>query len=738
MNYVPAADFRRDDRPFPRYDDYQAEYPHADHDPVPAGGGLEIRAIWSAVYRNWLLIAATVALALAGGLATILLTSPTYRARATIQVDQQLVKLIGTEDAEPAPSAQEADRFLQTQVDILKSRTMASAVADRLRLDRDDQFLKENGLDGAALAGRDVAAREELIEAVQERLGVSLPRNSRVVSINFESRSAPLAAKVANSFAETFIADNLQRRFETSSYSRAFLQKQLAATKMRLEDSERALIEYARGAQLIDTSAAASTAGDDKAPRSLTTSNLVQLNAAYSLARSARVQAQQRWQQAQATPLMSLPEVLSNQAIQELTERRAELEAGYQQERQRRKPDHPSVQQAAANLRELNRQIATLAGSIRTSLRDNYLVAQRQERALQNNVVELKGETLAEQGRGVRYNILKREVDTNRELYDGLLQRYKEISAQAGATNNNISIIDRAHAPVEPVAPKPMLNMALAGSGGLLLALMLIFAREKLDDAVRGPDDVERKLDVALLGTVPMLKATDLHAELGDPKSGISEAHHALRTSLELSSGRGMPFSLLLTSSGQGEGKSTTAFALAREFAASGRRVLLIDADLRKPSLHRLTTLPNMAGLANLLARQKALADVVLPGEENGFDFIPSGPLPPNPAELFAGPTLGELLGSLRDRYDLLIIDGPPVLGLADAPRLGAIADAAVFIVAANSTNCAHARSALKRLTAARTNLLGAILTKFDARKIGYGDDYAYGYGFDYGAREKA
>lgn len=737
MNYVPAADFRRDDRAYPRYDDYQAEYPHADYEPAPSGGGLEIRAIWSAIYRNWLLIAATVALALAGGLTTILLTSPTYRARATIQVDQQLVKLIGTEDAEPAPSAQEADRFLQTQVDILKSRTTASAVADRLRLDRDSQFLKENGLDGAALAGRDVVAKEELIEAVQERLGVSLPRNSRVISINFESRSAPLAAKVANSFADTFIADNLQRRFETSSYSRAFLQKQLAATKMRLEDSERALIDYARGAQLIDTSAAAST-GDDKAPRSLTTSNLVQINAAYSLARSTRIQAQQRWQQAQATPLLSLPEVLSNQAVQELTERRAELQASYQQERQRRKADHPSVQQAAANLRELNRQIATLAGSIRTSLRDNFLVAQRQEQALQNNVVQLKGETLAEQDRGVRYNILKREVDTNRELYDGLLQRYKEISAQAGATNNNISIIDRAHPPVEPVAPKPMLNMALAGSGGLLLALMLVFAREKLDDAVRGPDDVERKLNMTLLGAVPMLKGTDLHQELGDPKSAISEAHHALRTSLELSSGRGMPFSLLFTSSGQGEGKSTTAFALAREFAESGRRVLLIDADLRKPSLQRLTTLPNIIGLANLLARQKTLDDVVLRGEENGFDFIPSGPLPPNPAELFAGRALGELLITLRDQYDLLIIDGPPVLGLADAPRLSAVADAAIFIVEANSTNCAHAKSALKRLTAARANLLGAILTKFDARKIGYGEDYAYGYGFEYGAGEKA
>ncbi len=294
----------------------------------------------------------------------------------------------------------------------------------------------------------------------------------------------------------------------------------------------------------------------------------------------------------------------------------------------------------------------------------------------------MKGETLAEQGRSVRYNILKREADTNRELYDGLLQRYKQVSAQAGATNNNITIIDRAFPPIEPVSPKPALNMALAGLAGLMMAVLFLFGREKLDDQVRIPDDVDRKLKIPLLGVVPLLKAKEsLNDALRNPKSGLSEAHHALRTSLELASARGMPFSLLLTSSGQSEGKSSTAFAMARDFASSGKRILLVDGDLRKPSLHRLIIVSAATGLSNVLARQKTFGEVVQHSKINGFDFVPSGPLPPNPADLFAGGAMLELFATLRDHYDLVIIDGPPVLGLADAPRLGAAVDATLSMM---------------------------------------------------------
>lgn len=700
--------------------------------------GLDLRAIWGALYRNWKLIGAVLALALAGGIASVLLTSPSYRASATIQVDQQTLKLLGTEDVEPAPSAQEADRFLQTQVDILKSRAIAATVAKKLKLEGNPVFLRDAGVSDTDRADR-TKLKEMVIEGVQENLSVSLPRNSRIITIGFDSHDADLAARVANTYSQTFIASNLERRFETSSYSRAFLQKQLAATKVRLEDSERALIDYARSAQLIDASQGVAGDEDQKAPQSLTTSNLVKLNSAYSDARATRVQAQQRWQEAQTTPLMSLPEVLQNDAIQELAQKRAEMLAAYQQERQRHKEAYPTVQQAAASIKEIDRQLTVLAGQIRLSLRDNFIVAQRQEQALESNVTALKGETLAEQDRGVRYNILKREVDTNRQLYDGLLQRYKEVSAQAGATDNNISIVDRAVPPLEPVAPRPSINLGLAGLIGLIVAAAAVFGREKFDDAFRAPEDVEAKLHMPLLGVVPAMKDNaSLHAAFGNPKSALSESYHALRTSLELSSAKGLPFTLLFTSTGQAEGKSTTAFALARNFASSGKRVLLIDADLRRPSMHRWVVVSNKIGLSNVLARHKSFDEVVFSSQQYGMDFVPSGPLPPNPAELFASDVLTELFDALRERYDLVIIDGPPVLGLADSPRLARATDAALFVVQANGTSRGNARAALKRLHDARVAPVGAVLTKFDAKKVGYGADYAYGYSYDYGSEKKS
>lgn len=696
------------------------------------GRTIDLRALWFAIYRNRILIAAVLALALAVGVVSILLTTPTYRGVTTVQVDQQSAKVLGTEDVEPDPSPQEAERFLQTQVDIVRSRTLASQVAADLGLIDNEAFLSSMGETPLDSAEPISARREQVLELLSDNLSVSLPRNSRVVPIAFDSRDPGWAARIANSFADNFIEMNLARRFETSAYSRAFLQKQLASTKEKLEDSERALIDYARGAGLIDASAGASTVGDATGPRSLTTASLVQLNEAYSQARALRVQRQQRWEQAQATPLMSLPEVLANPAIQELSQKRAEAEALYQQELQRRKHGHPAVVQAQANIAELNRQITAIANNLRNSIRDQFLVALKQERALAGNVSQLKGATLAEQDRGVRYNILKREVDTNRELYDGLLQRYKEVGAQAGITSNNISVVDKAVAPERPISPRPATNMALAGLGGLALAFLLVFARERFDDVVRSPEDVDRKLQLPLLGAIPMIpgSAKALDAALNSPRSAVSEGYEAVRSAIELSSADGVPPSLFLTSSRPSEGKSTTAYALARDMAAVGRRVLLVDGDLRNPSLHKLLGLPNAKGLSTALARKNSLEEAIQRTDQPGLEFLASGPMPPNPAQLLASHVLPELLEELCRIYDLLIIDGPPVLGLADAPRLATLAGGVVFVIQANGAHHGHAKAALKRLASLNARIIGAVLTKYDSRKSGfayYGYEYTYG-----------
>lgn len=487
--------------------------------------GIDLQSIAAIVIRNRWIIALILLVCIVGGLAVSMLTVPLYRASASVQIEQRTAKVLGTEDEESYSSSAEADRYLQTQVDVIRSRALAIKVADELRLTTRSDFLTAMGIDrDAALTPQRL--RLAVLNALQGSLSVTLPSNSRVVTIAFASRSPDVSAEIANAFVRGYIESNLQRRFDQSSYARNFLSGQLAQAKARLEQSELAANAYARQERLIDASQAASAVGQGQAPRSITAADLVQLNQVYNQAQATRVQAQEQWQRARNTPLASLPDVLANPAVQELSRRRAELQASYQQERQRHKEDYPTVRQAQAAIDEIDRQIRMIGTSILNSIRYSYETAANQERAFARRIDQLKSATLSEQDRSVRYNILKREADTNRELYEGLLQRFREISAASGATNNNVAVIDRAEAPTRPFAPRPTVNVALAGLLGLALSGVAVFVRERLDDAIREPGDAERKLGLPLLGIMPRADVSDLLRELNSPRSPLIEAAH--------------------------------------------------------------------------------------------------------------------------------------------------------------------------------------------------------------------
>jgi succinoglycan biosynthesis transport protein ExoP len=703
---------------------------------------LDIKAIWSAIYRNRFAIFAILALSVLFGLVSAMLSTPIYRATASIQIEQTTAKVLETEQADPTSGIQDSERFLQTQLDILLSRSQAIKVVEDLGLARNNQFLITMGYapsDGN-IGGLDAAAsrRERVIRVVQGNVSVELPRSSRVATINFDSPDPELAARVANSYVNTFIAANLRRRFDTSAYTREFLADQIAATKERLEQSEQAMIEYARGAKLIDTSSTSrsgAAGSQGSAPSSLTMANLVDLNENYGSARAARIQAEQKWQQAQRIPLMNMPEVMSDPLISRLKGERSTAAVELEQNRDRYGDNHPTIVQLRTRVAEFDQQIAAQAQAIRNSIRDAYRLAARQEAALDTNVRQLTQESLAEQDRGIQFNILRREVDTNRAMYDGLLQRYKEVSAAAGITTNNISVIDEAERPTSPVSPNAPMNMFLGGFAGLALALMFVFVREKFDDVIRSPEDIDRKLGLPYLNAIPILEPGMSSDEaLDDQLSYFSEAYYALRTAIELASPQGLPRSIFFTSAAPSEGKSTTSFAIARNFAKAGRRTLLIDADLRKPTLHRQLDLSNDVGLSHVLAKQKPVTDAIVKSTYPNLDVITSGKLPPSPAELLSGPALAEMIAALADHYDLLLIDGPPVLGLADAPSISSVTEATVFVIEANRSSRGTTKAALRRLLAARAKVIGAVLTKFDAKRIGYGAQYGYNYYYYYGA----
>jgi capsular exopolysaccharide synthesis family protein len=402
------------------------------------------------------------------------------------------------------------------------------------------------------------------------------------------------------------------------------------------------------------------------------------------------------------------------------------------------KPEHPEMQSLKAQIDELDRQIARESAQMSSgrtnSLLADYRAAASAERALQGRVGQLKGAVLNLRGRSIQYNILQREVDTNRSLYDALLQRFKEIGVAGGIGVAPVSIVDRADPPIAPYKPNLLLNL-LTGMGlGLLAGLAGAVALEFLNDTIRTREDVRTKLQLACLGVVPKsgVKGSFLD-DLRNPGSVVSEAYSAIVAALRFSTEQGMPKVLVVTSSQPAEGKSSTALAIAQNFARRERSVLLIDSDLRKPAFKASN---DKVGLSKLLTNDESVAGHVVETQHANLSLLPSGPLPPNPADLLSTQRIRKIIAEATELFDLVVIDGPPTLGLADAPLLAAAAGNVLFVIESGRTRTRAAIEALNRLEATGTHLLGAALTKA-SDTIGTYGSYGYGYGYGKGKLDR-
>lgn len=720
-----------------------------DHDDV-AGGELgwseqsdqrptvDLASYWRLALKYRFLIVGCFLGALVIGATITLLMTPIYTARATLQIDREAARIFGAEDVAPTETMTQGLEFFETQYGLIRSRSLAERVIESLGLASSDQALEAVGIEPPEARGTAAyqasRRRAAALSALQDNLSVSPVRGSRLVSIAYDNPNPVVAARIANGFAENFIQSNLDRKFESSKYAREFLEERIAQTKERLESAERQLVAYAANQQIINIGEPREGAASGSATESLTSNNLVALNNALARVRAERVAAEERWRSASTSDLLSLPEVLQNPTIQRLTEQRAILDAEYQQKLSLYQPDYPEMVRLRAQIDEAAAQIQTIAGNIRTSIRSQYEIAANQERSLQAQVRGLTGDVLDLRDRSIQYNILQRELDTTRTLYEGLLQRYKEVGVTGGVTANNISIVDLATPPGAPSKPNIFINMVLSALIGLGLGVLAALVLEALDETLATPDDVEKKLGVPVLGVIPLLNKGETPAEaLGDIRSGFSEAYYSLRTALQFSTPDGAPSSLLITSARPAEGKSTTAYSVALNLARVGKRVLLVDGDLRNPSMHRVVGVENERGMSNLLSGSADLSSVVLPTQQDHLFFIPCGPLPPNPAELWGGDRLHQFLAETRSKFDHVVFDGPPVLGFADAPMLAAAANGTLFVLESRGTRRGQARGALKRLQVGRAHLLGAVMTKFSTKSTTYGG-YDYAYDYHYGA----
>ncbi|WP_256646937.1 GumC family protein [Thermomonas paludicola] len=696
---------------------------------------IDLLSYWHVLVKRRRLIASVLAGVVALALLITLTATPIYRATTVLQLEKEGIQVVQVDGIQPGGAGWDPD-FLQTQYELIRSRALAERVANELNLDQtvldrlnDPGWLgrmlallqptqKQEQKKPAASAAQSTGELRHAADLIRAGLSVDPVRNSRLVNISFDSPSPQFAARAANAIADGYIASGLERRFGASSYAKTYLEEQLKLTKVKLEDSERKLVQFAQQENLVSTG---------EQGQSLAAQNLTQLNAALAAAQDQRIRAQARWQQASSGAMP--PDMIGNSNIRVLQQQKGQLQGQYQLKLQTFKADYPEMLQIKSQIDELDRQIAQEKGGVRASVKAEYDAAAAQERMLMGQIAALRTQALDVDGRSIQYNILKREVDTNRQLYDGLLQRYKEVGVAGDVRANNISVIDRAEVPRGRFKPNLLLNLAIGLMLGTMLGVLLAFLLEFLDDTIKTPEDVEQKLKLPVLGVIPKLGPKDSVVDASaNTQSSFSEAYRSVRTALQFATDHGVPKTLLITSSGPGEGKSTTALALARNLTQLGKRVLLVDADLRNPSLHKTLGLKAETGLSNLLAGACAFNSAVQVVDEGRLDVILAGPLPPNPAELLSGSKLVSLLTVGVERYDHVVIDGPPVLGLADAPILANAIDGTLLVVNSAKTKISAAQSALKRLLGARARIVGCLLTKYDARTAGYG----YGYGYRY------
>jgi succinoglycan biosynthesis transport protein ExoP len=668
------------------------------------------------------------------------MAAPVFRASTTLQIERFTPRVLDYKDVTPGETDySDSVDFYTTNYELLKSRTLSERAVEDLGLrkpppaDAGKEPVNANPVPtsliedivtrmrrGPTPADVDLATRDDnaLVGAFQGSITVEPVRRSRLVRLHFDSTDPFFAAKAVNTLAQSFININLERRFEASAYAKTFLEEKLGQTKAKLEDSERDLVKFSRDMEVFNNL-------DDKA--NLSTQAVQEYSSAVSKAEQERIKAEAQYRQAQENP-DSIPVVRDNRNIIEIKERKGKLEAEYQDNLRIYKPAFPKMQALKGQIEEVDRQLQAEYERIRSASLSSFRAARTQEQMLRERLAAGKQQMLDLQGRSIRYSILKREVDTNRELYNGLLQRLKEIGVAGGVGINNISVVDKAQVPIYPYKPDFGKSVSMGLAIGLIIGLLVAWLLEHLDDSIRFADDVERETGAAVLGVVPKLKSQEPGKRIAlsphlDPTSAFSEAYRSVRTALQFSTATGAPRRLVVTSSSKSEGKSTTALALAINFAQMGKPVLLIDADLRNPVMHRLLQLDNDRGLSNYLSSNVGVMEVVHRTEIPGLFVMTTGPLPPNPVELLSSTKMLSLLSQCEEHFAHVVVDGPPVLGIADAIVLCNQVEDAVFVIESGRTRKGHAKAALKRLHQAGVHPIGVILTKIDA----YHDLYGYG-----------
>lgn len=567
-----------------------------------------------------------------------------------------------------------------------------------------------------------------ILSRYASKLNVEQVQDSDLLRVSFESFSPRMAADLANHHTEEYIRFIDERRFNSTSSAKSYLEEQIQEAEKGLEESEKTLHQFAREHNIVDV--------EDRG--NVMQGRFEDLSRALTETRRNRIMAEVEFRQAQESDVESLPSVLASDIIRNLRQQYADLRAQYQEMSQVYKDNYPKMQQLRSRMDDVKATLEEESVKLVMSLRMKYEQLRDQEEELAGQLEQQRTQLLDLKERAISYNILKREWEANRELYSGLLERQKDFSVASGLEFNDASIVDRAEVPTSKFKPDVVKNASMAGVFGLVSGMGLAFLLAFMDTTFKSREELEQALNIPFLGLVPKLKsgkeARDVPTALisaYQPANAMAEAIRSIRTGVLFSRPEHVPKKILVTSTTSGEGKSTIALNFALILAQSGSRVLIIDADLRKPVIGKWLNARPAFGLSDYLSGKDV--DIVNPTSFENLSVIAAGSPAARPTDLLGSMRMGEFLKTVSEQFDFVIVDGPPCLGVADSMLLSTKVDGSLVVVKASSTEKHVVAETVNRLRMVNAPLIGSILNLVDLdtpEYSYYGKYYGYGYGY--------
>lgn len=710
--------------------------------------------LWILRRHGWK-IAGFVAAAMIATLIVSLRLTPIYESTATVDIDRQMPTGVLGKDAAEAVS-NDADQFLATQVKLIESDSVLRPVVDKFRLREVEKDALEEALDKSALS----------LEApiVLKQLRVARPPNTYILQIGYRSPNRQLAADVANAIAQSYLAHTYRIRYKATQGLGEFMERQLEELRAKMEKSSAALVQFERELNVINPEEKTSILG----------SRLLQLNTEFTNAQADRVRKESAYNSVKDGTLAAAQVSTQGEALKKLTETLDEAQQKFAEAKTHYGVNHPEYKKAESRVNEIQAQIENTQASVGERVEVEYRQSQNRETMLESAVTETKAEFDRLNAHSFEYQTLKRDADGDKSLYDELVRKIREAGINASFQNSSIRVADEARPGLKPVFPRTWLNVLLAflfatflGVGGAVLS-------DVLDNTVRDPDQVMRLMNTDVVGSLPAVKdwrrrlspiqsfsALDGHTANGNghsngvhrpPPSALvpaakaedqaltnyEEAIRTLRNSILLTDFERRLRSVLMTSASPSEGKSTVAAHLAATHAGQGRRTLLIDGDLRRPSVHRLFQAPNSVGLSNVLLEQISWRDALIRLDEpKGLDLLPAGPSTRRASDLI-GAGLAEVIEEAAREYDLVVLDAPPLLGFAEPLQMATAVDGVIVVARAGNTSRKALSSVVTTLARLRANLVGVVLNEVHREvSSGYYYSYYHRYTSYYGNHEK-